>query len=128
MKHLWVVCICLCCVLPLVQASIVTNQKNTQSPSDASVLDGGWVEERDNITILHVSGSHYQMGFQHGYLLQEEVQENVRAFLYSLLHLSWRSSILIMDVMGLQPGDLLPQMDNYIMPGVLIYPQPFKTR
>lgn len=82
MKHLWVVCICLCCVLPLVQASIVTNQKNTQSPSDASVLDGGWVEERDNITILHVSGSHYQMGFQHGYLLQEEVQENVRAFLY----------------------------------------------
>jgi hypothetical protein len=65
-----------------VQASIVTNQKITQSPSDASVLDGGWVEERDNITILHVSGSHYQMGFQHGYLLQEEVQENVRAFLY----------------------------------------------
>jgi hypothetical protein len=65
-----------------VQASIVTNQKITQSPSDASVLDGGWVEERDNITILHVSGSHYQIGFQHGYLLQEEVQENVRAFLH----------------------------------------------
>ncbi len=82
MKHLWVVCICLCCVLPVVQASIVPNQKNTQYPVPASLLDGGWVEEQDNITILHVSGTNYEMGYQHGYLLREQVQENVRAFLH----------------------------------------------
>jgi hypothetical protein len=45
-------------------------------------LEGGRLEERANITILYVSGTHYQMGYQHGYLLQEEVQQNVRAFLH----------------------------------------------
>ncbi|MCK4347888.1 MAG: hypothetical protein KAW47_04650 [Thermoplasmatales archaeon] len=36
-------------------------------------LDGGWVEERDGVTILHVSGTHYEMGYQHGYLLREKI-------------------------------------------------------
>lgn len=150
MKNLLVVSICICCFLPLASATIISHQKNTQYLSQSSVLDGGWVEERDNITILHVSGSHYEMGFQHGYLLQEEVQQNIRAFLHyaemylpisDLLgywnisksyvpprtskrckgsqmgrisrfmtssHPSWQSNILIMGVMGLQPGDLRP--------------------
>ncbi len=82
MKNLLVVSICICCFLPLASATIISHQKNTQYLSQSSVLDGGWVEERDNITILHVSGSHYEMGFQHGYLLQEEVQQNIRAFLH----------------------------------------------
>ncbi len=82
MKNLWVVFVCICCVLPITQATIVTQQQKKVSPSEASFIDGGWVEERDNITILHVSGSHYEMGFQHGYLLQEEVQQNIRAFLH----------------------------------------------
>ncbi len=47
----------------------------------ASLLAGGWVEERDSLTILHVNGSYYQMGYQHGSLLREWVQENIRAFL-----------------------------------------------
>jgi len=64
-----------------VQATNVADQQ-LQSPSHASLLDGGWIEERDNITILHVNGSHYQMGFQHGSLLREKVQENIRAFLH----------------------------------------------
>lgn len=44
-------------------------------------LDGGWLEERDGVKILHVSGSHYEMGYQHGFLLGEECTENKRAFL-----------------------------------------------
>lgn len=39
-------------------------------------LDGGWVEEQDGITILHVSGTNYEMGYQHGYLLKDMVNEN----------------------------------------------------
>jgi len=46
-----------------------------------SLLDGGWLEERDGVKILHVSGSHYEMGYQHGYLLREECLEDMRAFL-----------------------------------------------
>jgi hypothetical protein len=50
--------------------------------SRVDLLEGGWVEEQQNVTILHVNGSHYQMGFQHGSLLQEKVQENVRAVIH----------------------------------------------
>jgi hypothetical protein len=82
MRHLWIISLSICCLLPLAQATLVIHQNKSQYPSQASVLDGGWVEEQDNVTILHVNGSHYQMGFQHGYLLQEKVQENVRAFLH----------------------------------------------
>jgi hypothetical protein len=53
-----------------------------QQTARADLLNGGWVEQRGGITILHVNGSNYQMGFQHGFLLREQVQENIRAFLH----------------------------------------------
>lgn len=31
-----------------------------------SPLDGGWLEEHDGVKILHLSGSSYDMGYQHG--------------------------------------------------------------
>jgi hypothetical protein len=44
-------------------------------------LDGGWIEDIDGVTILHVSGTYYEMGYQQGYLLREKIQENFRSFL-----------------------------------------------
>ena len=44
-------------------------------------LNGGWIEERDGVTILHVSGTPYEMGYQHGYLQKKEIKENYRMFL-----------------------------------------------
>jgi hypothetical protein len=44
-------------------------------------LDDGWLEERDGVTILHVSGTYYEMGYQQGYLLKEEIRENIRGFM-----------------------------------------------
>jgi hypothetical protein len=99
MKHLWFVLVCICCVLPFAQASVISLQNNMPSNSHAALLNGGWVEQRDNITILHVNGSHYQMGFQHGYLLQEEVQENVRAFLhYAEEYLPWSELLMFWNI------------------------------
>ena len=46
-------------------------------------LDGGWLEERDGVTILHVSGTNYEMGYQHGFLLKDKIEQNYRA-LFSL--------------------------------------------
>ena len=46
-------------------------------------LDGGWVEEQDGITILHVSGSYYDMGYQQGYLLKDKIEQNCRAVIDS---------------------------------------------
>ncbi|MFO8077393.1 MAG: C45 family peptidase [Thermoplasmatota archaeon] len=42
---------------------------------------GGWLEEINGVPILHLSGSHYEMGFQHGRLLEEEIKENMRGFI-----------------------------------------------
>ena len=42
-------------------------------------LDGGWIEEQDGVTILHVSGSYYEMGYQHGYLLKDKIEQNHQA-------------------------------------------------
>ena len=40
----------------------------------------GWLEELDDgFKILHVSGSNYEMGYQHGDLLKEEIEINLRA-------------------------------------------------
>jgi len=47
------------------------------------LLVGGWVEEREGITIPHVNGKNYQMGYQHGSLLKEKISQNYRA-LFSL--------------------------------------------
>ena len=57
----------------------VTNCENKSVSYD--LLDGGWLEERDGVEILFINGSYYGMGYQHGYLLKDEIQENIRAFI-----------------------------------------------
>lgn len=46
-----------------------------------TALKGGWLKEIDGVKVLYVSGTHYEMGYQHGYLLRNETKENLRAFL-----------------------------------------------
>lgn len=83
MKSIGIVSLCLVLILPSIQAAYLnTNHVNENNLSPRALLAGGWLEQQENITILHVNGSYYQMGFQHGYLLQTEVQQNVRAFLH----------------------------------------------
>lgn len=45
-------------------------------------LAGGWLEDIDGVKILHINGSYYNMGYQQGYLLRNETQANIRAFLH----------------------------------------------
>lgn len=82
MKHLGIICLCVILTIPVVHATPGYNESTPQGELTSTILlEGGWVEHEGNITILHVSGSHYQMGYQHGYLLQEAVQQNIRAFM-----------------------------------------------
>ena len=37
----------------------------------------GWLEEVDGLMVLHVEGTPYEMGFQHGVLLKEHVRDNL---------------------------------------------------
>lgn len=41
--------------------------------------NGGWLEERKGVRILHLNGSYYDMGYQHGFLLKDDIQESMRA-------------------------------------------------
>jgi hypothetical protein len=43
-----------------------------------SPLDGGWLEERNGVRILHVSGTNYEMGYQYGFLLKEDMPKTLR--------------------------------------------------
>ncbi|MCK4415968.1 MAG: hypothetical protein KAU84_02335, partial [Thermoplasmatales archaeon] len=58
---------------------MVTNCENKSVSYD--LLGGGWLEECDGVEILFINGSYYEMGYQHGYLLKDEIQENIRAFI-----------------------------------------------
>jgi len=59
----------------------VTCCNGREGCSTSSLLEGGWLEERDGVKILHISGSNYEMGYQHGFLLRNETREDLRAFL-----------------------------------------------
>jgi hypothetical protein len=43
-----------------------------------SLLHGGWLEEQNGVKILHLNGSYYNMGFQHGFFLKNEIQVSMR--------------------------------------------------
>ena len=53
--------------------SIDINATNIYNP-----FDGGWIEDRDGVTILHVSGTNYEMGYQYGFLLKEDIPTTLR--------------------------------------------------
>jgi len=85
-------------------------------------LHGGWIEEIDGITILHVNGSYYDMGYQHGFLLQEKIHENMRGFLayidsissYEMMLSIWNTTkpfvpiCYIQEMQGISDGANVP--------------------
>lgn len=67
----------------------------------------GWLEERDGVEILHLSGSNYDMGYQYGFLAKDEIQQNLRAQLSYFENHGWPYDD-ILDV-WYQMDDNMPQ-------------------
>ena len=70
--------------LPLTNAGnfiVDPEQKYLEKILIHDYLEGGWLDEKNGIKILHLNGSYYEMGFQHGYLLKEEIETNLRILL-----------------------------------------------
>jgi len=73
--------------LPVIGAVAIEikNEKNTTNSEintmTSDALDGGWLEEIDGVKVLHLNGSYYEMGYQYGYLLKKEIEENYRGIL-----------------------------------------------
>jgi hypothetical protein len=85
--------------------SVYTKESTSDnSPMKHSAVDtntpsnGGWLEEKKGVKILHLNGSYYEMGYSHGFLLKEEIHANMRilfsyfnemGFSYTTLRQSW---------------------------------------
>src|SRR6187399_3166208 len=41
----------------------------------------GWLEMIDGYPVLHLKGSHYEMGYQQGALLKDDIRQNMHALL-----------------------------------------------
>ncbi|MEZ6186220.1 MAG: C45 family peptidase [Planctomycetota bacterium] len=66
MRNVLLVSLLALCLAPLAQAEVVAREGK------------GWLEKReDGQLVLHLKGSPYEMGFQHGTLLKEQVRSNM---------------------------------------------------
>ena len=94
-----------------------------------NVLNGGWLEEIDGVKVLHVNGSYYEMGYQYGYLLKDEIEEDYRGVLnltdadgYNHWLEKWNTIFkyyippdYIEEMQGLADGSGIPINDVYVV-------------
>jgi len=74
-------------ILPITYSSNIHLTQNHKP--QRSLLNGGKITVKNNITIVFLNGSYYQMGYQQGYLLKEQIKQNLRAFInYSKIPMS----------------------------------------
>ena len=67
-------------IIPIATSINISKNDEKIISNVCSSINGGWLEERDGIKILHLNGSYYNMGYQHGFLLKDEIHANFNAF------------------------------------------------
>jgi hypothetical protein len=115
---------------------IVTTLKSVGMINENNPLDGGWIEVIDGIKILHLEGSNYEMGYQHGYLLKDEIGENFQAWIYwgeqlgfsydDYLSLFWRMydyipQNYIEELQGMADGSGLSLNDIFVFNVIAVF-------
>ncbi|MBS3778065.1 MAG: hypothetical protein KGY50_02085 [Candidatus Thermoplasmatota archaeon] len=93
--------------------------EHNNSDSDfSSLLNNARIENKDGITLLYIAGTHYEMGYQHGFLLKDQIEENMRAYMefakglttYETLLDMWNESVsfipdcYIQEMQGIADG------------------------
>ena len=63
-----------------ISSNIIKKDENKLMPNTIYHNQHGWFEEHKGINILYLNGSNYEMGYQHGILLKNEINANFRAF------------------------------------------------
>jgi hypothetical protein len=111
MKKLFAVIFCLLLVINIISVNAVNN-KLENTTNEVKTSNTGWLEEINGVKILHVSGSNYEMGFQHGSLLADEVGQDVRGFLnYSTV--SYEYLLDMWDIMkNYVPNEYIEEMQG----------------
>ena len=65
------------------------------------ILSKASLEIIDNVTILHVNGSYYEMGYQHGYLLKDKINQNYRA----IMNFAEQKGVTVDELENIWDGD-----------------------
>ncbi len=68
----------------------------------------GWLEEIDGYLVLHLEGSHHEMGVQHGKLLAEHIRKNVQF----LVHENGDKAIAEIGPLNISANKIIPQIVN----------------
>ena len=109
------ICILLIAVAIPVAGTTEVTIKRESKVTRGDLLDSGWIEERDGVTILHLNGSNYEMGYQHGSLLKDEIIENMRmiSIWFEKMGFSYDVFLEIWDVMkGFLPQGYKDEMQG----------------
>jgi predicted choloylglycine hydrolase len=60
---------------------VVTAQATSSRAEVVATCGAGWLEKIDGYMVLHLEGTHREMGVQHGKLLADHIHENLRTLL-----------------------------------------------
>jgi len=75
-----VACLTLISILfPVTNCSQIS-RSDSELKSNIDILKKGWIKEENDVKVMFLNGTHYEMGYQHGYFLKEEIRQNLRAF------------------------------------------------
>ena len=70
---------CVCLIPELLWSADVKSERNARQT--IARCGKGWLETIDGYPVLHLKGSTYEMGFQHGALLREHCQQNLQTIM-----------------------------------------------
>lgn len=65
------------CSLPAMPPSALANNA-PRAESNRKTYGTGWLDNRQGMRVLHLQGSPFEMGYQHGYLLKDELVQIAR--------------------------------------------------
>ncbi len=68
---------------------MLSSVSSADSSSVIAAYGEGYLENINGLLVLHLKGSPYEMGYQHGTLLKEQVQENGQRYLYDFIIGNW---------------------------------------
>lgn len=79
--------------------SVVCLSPVTASAQTIARCGAGWLEKVDGYLVLHLKGTHYEMGYQQGALLKEHVRKNM----YTLLNEKGDTTLVDLGLVKLKP-------------------------
>jgi isopenicillin-N N-acyltransferase like protein len=68
----------------------------------------GWLEEIDGYLVLHLEGTHHEMGVQHGKLLGVHIRQNVQYLVHDL----GEEAVAEVGPLSVTPNQVIPQIVN----------------